>query len=211
MWTQRCCACGNEPEIRRDEIGSSETSFSRGQPPDFLCRSGLLCKALRGAEMSGRLLRCRHFNFHIESDACLLDPRLIDPSFSACPAPPLAWPRQSMSAYFTNSLTPPTGLGLLTSLPRLGSFSAGQRAARSPERWPAVPPRATREQGGAAWSLPLQIGEMDAKTRNLALLAALSVALLHRHCLDDGSRCFRLGLFAFGVVGIFGAAERHWR
>jgi len=41
---------------------------------------------------------------------------------------------------------------------------------------------------------------MDAKTRNLALLAALSVALLHRHCLDDGSRCFRLGLFAFGVV-----------
>src|SRR6516162_4910948 len=130
MWTQRCCACGNEPEIRRDEIGSSETSFSRGQPPDFLCRSGLLCKALRGAEMSGRLLRCRHFNFHIESDACLLDPRLIDPSFSACPAPPLAWPRASMSAYFTNSLTPPTGLGLLTSLPRLGSFSAGQRAHR---------------------------------------------------------------------------------
>src|SRR6516225_3459138 len=95
--------------------------------------------------------------------------------------------------------------------PAAGLLLGRQRAARSPERWPAVPPRATRAQGGAAWSLPLQIGEMDAKTRNLALLAALSVALLHRHCLDDGSRCFRLGLFAFGVVGIFGAAERHWR
>jgi hypothetical protein len=50
--------------------------------------------------------------------------------------------RASMSAYFPNSLTPPTGLGLLAFAPRLGSFSAGQRTARSPERWPAVPPRA---------------------------------------------------------------------
>src|SRR6516162_2005073 len=185
MWTQRCCACGNEPEIRRDEIGSSETSFSRGQPPDFLCRSGLLCKALRGAEMSGRLLRCRHFNFHIESDACLLDPRLIDPSFSACPAPPLAWPRASMSAYFTNSLTPPTGLGLLTSLPRLGSFSAGQRAARSPERWPAVLPRggrhfirgprpSTRARGGSLVAAPSNRSKMDALILKRASASRLS-------------------------------------
>jgi len=45
--------------------------------------------------------------------------------------------RTSMSAYFTNSLTPPNGLGLLAS-PRGGVFPVGQRAARSlPERWPA--------------------------------------------------------------------------
>ena len=49
--------------------------------------------------------------------------------------------RTSMSAYFTDSLTPPTGLGLLVS-PAAGPFPAGQRVARSlPERWPAVLPR----------------------------------------------------------------------
>jgi len=49
--------------------------------------------------------------------------------------------RASMSAYFTNSLTLPTGLGLLAS-PRGGFPSVGRRVARSlPERWPAVLPR----------------------------------------------------------------------
>ena len=33
------------------------------------------------------LLRCPHFKCHIESDDCLLDPRLIDPFFSAMPRP----------------------------------------------------------------------------------------------------------------------------
>src|SRR5215475_4633695 len=50
--------------------------------------------------------------------------------------------RTSMSVYFTNSLTPPTGLGLLGVAPRRHSPSVGQRVARSlPERWPAVLPR----------------------------------------------------------------------
>jgi hypothetical protein len=35
-------------------------------------------RRLRGAEMSGSPLRYRHFKCHIECDACLLDPRLID-------------------------------------------------------------------------------------------------------------------------------------
>src|SRR5262249_57220223 len=49
--------------------------------------------------------------------------------------------RASMSAYFTNSLTPPTGLGLLPSS-RGGIFPVGQRVARSlSERWPAYLPR----------------------------------------------------------------------
>jgi len=33
--------------------------------------------------------------------------------------------RASMSAYFTNSLTPPIGLGLLASAPRRGFFRSG--------------------------------------------------------------------------------------
>src|SRR5215471_12212835 len=75
--------------------------------------------------------------------------------------------RTSMSAYFTNSLTPPTGLGLLAS-PRGRQIPVGQRVARSfLERWPADLPRdislpvqghQLARRGGAAWSLPLLIG-----------------------------------------------------
>src|SRR5262249_39185913 len=55
--------------------------------------------------------------------------------------------RTSMSAYFTNSLTAPTGLGLLASFRAAGFFPVGQRAARSlPERWPAVLPRGETQQ-----------------------------------------------------------------
>src|SRR5262249_43972826 len=41
--------------------------------------------ALRGRARS--LLRCPHFKCHIECDDCLLDPRLIDPVFSAMGRP----------------------------------------------------------------------------------------------------------------------------
>jgi hypothetical protein len=53
-----------------------------------------------------------------------------------------AWrQRTSMSAYFTNSLTPPIGLGLLASLSRREFPSVGQRVARSLSgRWPAALP-----------------------------------------------------------------------
>src|SRR5262249_24024603 len=57
--------------------------------------------------------------------------------------------RASMSAYFTNSFTPPTGLGLLGPLRAAGLLGGvraagplrvGHRGARSrAERWPAVP------------------------------------------------------------------------
>ena len=50
-------------------------------------------------------------------------------------------PREKSNSVFYQPLTPPTGLGLLTSAPRR-RISVGQRAARSlPERWPAVLPR----------------------------------------------------------------------
>ena len=107
--------------------------------------------------------------------------------------------RASMSAYFTNSLTPPTGLGLLTSL--RGGFSH-----RSGSAWPGrsqkdgLPsargesivsgsrPSTRAQEEGAAWSLPLSNrgAGMDAKTRDVALLVALSlfcagVALISDH------------------------------
>ena len=88
--------------------------------------------------------------------------------------------RTSMSAYFTDSLTPPTGLGLLVS-PAAGPFPAGQRVARSlPERWPAVLPRGKRisVQGhrlalrGAAWSLPLSNRKREWTPRRGTLLCS---------------------------------------
>src|SRR5262249_30192589 len=113
--------------------------------------------------------------------------------------------RASMSAYFTNSLTPPTGLGLLAS-PRGGLFSVGQRAARSlPERWPAVLPRGGRHfiRGsrpstrvrGAAWSLPLLIGGGNGRQVARSRFALLPVAVLRSPRLDGGSRHFWLGVF----------------
>src|SRR5215472_15944238 len=93
--------------------------------------------------------------------------------------------RASMSAYFTNSLTQPSGLGLLAS-PR-GGFPFG-RAARgsvaprkmacrsaagggvSERRFKAIDSREEGQPGRC----PFQSGAgMDAKTRDLVLLAAL--------------------------------------
>jgi hypothetical protein len=115
--------------------------------------------------------------------------------------------RTSMSAYFTNSLTPPTSIGLLASPFAAGTFPVGQRAARSlPERWPALSPAGVawhlRAQGhqlahreGAARSLPLTIGSKDGRqNKRQPSLACRLVAVLRRRRLDQGSRCFRLGL-----------------
>ena len=51
---------------------------------------------------------------------------------------------------------------------------------------------------------------MDAKTRDLALLAALSLFCAGIAWIMDRA-VFGSVFFAFGAVGIFGAAERHWR
>jgi hypothetical protein len=114
--------------------------------------------------------------------------------------------RPSMSAYFTNSLTPPTGLGLLAS-PLAGGVLPG-RAARgsvAPRKMACPPVRgetyltgsrpSTRAQGrGQPDRCPFQSGaEMDAKTRDsLILLAALSLICAPR--LVCGSCCFCLRL-----------------
>src|SRR5215471_13361883 len=97
--------------------------------------------------------------------------------------------RASMSVYFTNSLTPPSGLGLLAS-PR-GGFRVGRRVARSlPERWPAVLPPARNStvqghqlahNGGAARSLPLprrRTGRRIMRAIGLVLLSITIMALL---------------------------------
>jgi hypothetical protein len=51
---------------------------------------------------------------------------------------------------------------------------------------------------------------MDAKTRNLALLAAVSLFCAGFAWIMDHA-VFGLVFFALGIVAIFGAAERHWR
>src|SRR5262249_28776779 len=112
-------------------------------------------------------------------------------------------------------LTPPTGLGLLAS-PRGRQIPVGQRVARSfLERWPADLPRdislpvqghQLAHRGGAAWSLPLSNRErdMDARTRDLALLAFLSVFCAGVAWILDhlilGSVFFGLGVAALGIA-----------
>jgi hypothetical protein len=51
---------------------------------------------------------------------------------------------------------------------------------------------------------------MDAKTRHLALLAALSLFCAGIAWIMDHA-VFGSAFFALGAVGIFGAAERYWR
>src|SRR5262249_27235517 len=79
------------PHARKEKPRSEATrmrGFFRNTPaPQESAGLGVGTKGRRS------LQRCPHFKCHIESDDCLLDPRLIDPSFSLqCPAPPLAWP-----------------------------------------------------------------------------------------------------------------------
>src|SRR5215472_10094602 len=109
-----------------------------------------------------------------------------------------------MSAYFTNSLTPPTGLGLLAS-PRGRQIPVGQRVARSfLERWPAdlsrdislpVQGHQLAHRGGAAWSLPLLIGGGNGRQVARPCFALLPVAVLRSLRLCGGSRHFWLGIF----------------
>ena len=58
--------------------------------------------------------------------------------------------------------------------------------------------------GGAAWLLPLKIGEMDAKTRDVALLTALSLFCAGVAWILDylilGSVFFAFGLVALGIA-----------
>jgi len=114
--------------------------------------------------------------------------------------------RTSMSAYFTNSLTPPTGLGLLASPSRRVSFRSGSAWLGRSQK-DGLPPRcgrdcrhsgsrpSTRAQGrGSLVAAPFKSGAgMDAKSRDLALLAFLS--LFCAICLGGGSRRFWLGVF----------------
>src|SRR5262249_20529968 len=113
------------------------------------------------------------------------------------------------------SLTPPSGFGLLAS-PRGGDHLG--RAARGPvalrkmacrsaaraDTVIAVQGHRLAHRGGAAWSLPLQIGEMDAKTRDLALLVSLSFFCAGVAWILDylilGSVFFALGLVALGIA-----------
>src|SRR5262245_28367906 len=165
--------------------------------------------ALRGVK--GRPVEMSAPECHIESDDCLLDPRLIDLS-RQCPRCPWRgrWcarlfarrQRTSISAYFTNLLTTPTGLGLLASPSRRGlsrsssvglgrSQKDGLPSCREAGLYSAVQGHRLARRG-AAWSLPLSSGAgMDAKTRDLALLIVLSLFCAGFAWILDYLRCSR--------------------
>jgi hypothetical protein len=89
-----------------------------------------------------------------------------------------------------------------------GLLQAGQRAARSSERWPAGLPRghgffigsrpSTRARGGAAWSLPLSKRERKWTPKRATLLCWPPCAVLRNLRLGGGSRCCWLGLSKSG-------------
>jgi hypothetical protein len=115
--------------------------------------------------------------------------------------------RASMSAYFTNSLTPPTGLGLLASLRGGVSFGRAARGSVAPRKMACRPLAGERISGsrpstraqGAAWSLPLSSREQargsNGRQDAQPCFACRPVALLRRRRLDLGSFYFGLGLF----------------
>jgi hypothetical protein len=98
--------------------------------------------------------------------------------------------------YFTNSLTPPTGLGLLTCRLRGGEVSVGQRVARSlPERWPAVLPQGRFIRGSSP------------STR--ARWAALVTALFNRLLAVTTTRCATVNRSSIRSCILQGAKHRH--
>jgi hypothetical protein len=123
---------------------------------------------------------------------------------------------------FYQPLTPPTGLGLLASPRAAGNPGRVARGSVAPRKM-ACRPAARGETfhsrfkpstcaRGAAWSLPLSNrgAGMDAKTRDLALLAALSfictgVAWIWGYVILGSV------FFALGGVAAIGLAENHWR
>src|SRR5262249_53554744 len=123
--------------------------------------------------------------------------------------------RASMSAYFANSLTPPTGLGLLASprsrdhLDRAARGSVASRkmacrpAGESHVRFKAINSRTGR--GSLVAALFEAGAEMDAKPRDLALLPALSLFCAGVAWFLDSlflvSVFFALGVFARGIAG----------
>src|SRR5262249_17924707 len=104
LWITRFLA---RPFLRSAQLGFSvqprgtgaESRYAKGKSPAFRLEAGLKVErpslstipaGRHGGGGEGRsLLRCRHFKCHIECDACLLDPRLIDPFLSAVPRPAL--------------------------------------------------------------------------------------------------------------------------
>ena len=112
----------------------------------------------------------------------------------------------SMSAYFTNSLTPPTSLGLLASPSRQVPFrSSSAWLGRSQKdglpscrgehgfyRFKAINSRTGEGQPGRC---PFLIRSGNGRQDAQACFAHRPVAVLRRRRLDFGSPCFGFGLF----------------
>src|SRR5262249_189495 len=114
--------------------------------------------------------------------------------------------RASVSAYFTNSLTPPIGLGLLAS-PRGGDHldraARGSVAPRKMACRPAAGDGTARfkainsrtEERGSSGRCPFLIGSRNGRQVARPRFALLPVAVLRSLRLGGGSRHFWLGVF----------------
>src|SRR5262245_46761846 len=214
-----CCRCTPPSLTRMPSASSTETPRCKARALAL----GTLPLDPSQAVRLGREIEARSSSSCCERPVRLRAARNMPPVISTIVMLRLFAQRQraSMSAYFTNSLTPPTGFGLLAS-PRggdhLGRAARGpvalrKMACRSAARAGtviAVQGRRLAHRGGAAWSLPLQIGEMDAKTRDLALLTFMSLFCAISAWAGDRA-VFGSAFFALGAFAVLGAAYRRRR
>src|SRR5262245_27146879 len=213
------CSCTPLSLKRTPSASSAETTRCRARALAL----GTLPLDPSHAVRQGREIEARSASSCCERPVRLRAARNMPPAISTIVMLRLFARRQraSMSVYFTNSLTPPRGLGLLAS-PRggdhLGRAARGpvalrKMACRSAARTViAVQGHRLAHRGGAAWSLPLSnrgVG-MDAKTRDLALLAFLSLFCAISAWAGDRA-VFGSAFFALGAFAMLGAAYRRRR
>ena len=112
--------------------------------------------------------------------------------------------RTSMSAYFTNSLTPPSGLGhwrrpaadfLRSGSAWLGRSQKDGLPSCRAGSYEAVQGHRLAHREGQPGRCLFLIGSGNGRQDARPCFICRPVALLRRLCLDCGSRCFRLGLF----------------
>src|SRR5262245_49605066 len=115
--------------------------------------------------------------------------------------------RASMSAFFTNSLTPPTGLGLLASPCAAGNPGRAARGSVVPRKMACRPAARgetfhsrfkainSRTREGQPGRCPFLIGSRNGRQVARPRFALLPVAVLRSLRLGGGSRHFWLGVF----------------
>src|SRR5437660_7799255 len=132
------CRCTPPSVNRMPSASSAETTRCRAR----VLGLGTLALEPSQAVRQGREIEARSASSCCERPVRLRAARNILPVISTIVMSRYFTRRQraSMSAYFTNSLTPPADLGLLLVAPRRYFPGRAARGSVAPERWPAVRP-----------------------------------------------------------------------